>query len=319
MDTISLYYFSELSKDLHMTNTAERLYISQQTLSNHIKRLEDNLGVALFYRKPSLRLTYSGELLLDYAKTVLTQEKVLKDIISDVKGEERGIIRFGASAMRLSTCLPQILPIFSKHYPRVELRLINDVSANLEYLVLNDEIDFAIVTQESDNVKLKSTHLMEDLVYLCVSEELLDTYYGDKKDDLKEKAILGANIDDFSRLPFCMMSNQLGHKIQKAFEYACITPHVYITSSYTKICADICFKGLAAFFSSQMGLLSLGDQIPKNMNIFPFYSRDSRIIQSLNLIQPQNRYVPSYGKYFSSLLYDYFLQIETIQMSRVVR
>ena len=39
MDLVSLYYFQELSKDLNMTRTAQRLYISQQTLSNHIHRL----------------------------------------------------------------------------------------------------------------------------------------------------------------------------------------------------------------------------------------------------------------------------------------
>ena len=47
MDTQSLYYFSELAKDLHMTRTAERLFISQQTLSNHILRLEEYYGVRL--------------------------------------------------------------------------------------------------------------------------------------------------------------------------------------------------------------------------------------------------------------------------------
>ena len=48
MDTTSLYFFQELSKDLHMTRCAERLYISQQTLSNHIQRLEKELGCRLF-------------------------------------------------------------------------------------------------------------------------------------------------------------------------------------------------------------------------------------------------------------------------------
>ena len=41
MDLISLYYFSELAKDLHITRTANRLFISQQTLSNHIQRLDE--------------------------------------------------------------------------------------------------------------------------------------------------------------------------------------------------------------------------------------------------------------------------------------
>ena len=66
MDLISLYYFSELAKDLHMTRTANRLFISQQTLSNHIQRLEDYYGTKLFHRKPALPLP-------DYRRGVCTE------------------------------------------------------------------------------------------------------------------------------------------------------------------------------------------------------------------------------------------------------
>ena len=54
MNLISLYYFTELAKELHMTNTAQKLYITQQNLSQHIQRLEQYYGVELFYRKPKL-------------------------------------------------------------------------------------------------------------------------------------------------------------------------------------------------------------------------------------------------------------------------
>ena len=68
MDTLSLYYFSELAKDLHITRTANRLFISQQTLSNHIMRLEEYYGVKLLNRKPSLSLTSVSYTHLDVYK-----------------------------------------------------------------------------------------------------------------------------------------------------------------------------------------------------------------------------------------------------------
>ena len=71
MDITSLYYFSELAKDLHMTRTANRLFISQQTLSNHILRLEEYYGTQLFYRNPSLSLTSAGEFVLAFASIVI--------------------------------------------------------------------------------------------------------------------------------------------------------------------------------------------------------------------------------------------------------
>ena len=45
MDTISLYYFTEAAKDLNFTQTANRLFLSQQSLSNHISRLENHFGI----------------------------------------------------------------------------------------------------------------------------------------------------------------------------------------------------------------------------------------------------------------------------------
>ena len=60
MNIDSLYYFAELAKDLHITRTAERIHISQQTLSNHIIRLEEYYGVKLLNRHPKLSLTYAG-------------------------------------------------------------------------------------------------------------------------------------------------------------------------------------------------------------------------------------------------------------------
>ena len=68
MDTISLYYFTEAAKDLNFTQTANRLFLSQQNLSSHIARLESKCGCKLFQRKPKVQLTYEGELFLAYAK-----------------------------------------------------------------------------------------------------------------------------------------------------------------------------------------------------------------------------------------------------------
>ena len=61
LDTISLYYFTEAAKDLNFTQTANRLFLSQQNLSSHIARLESKCGCKLFQRKPKVQLTYEGE------------------------------------------------------------------------------------------------------------------------------------------------------------------------------------------------------------------------------------------------------------------
>ena len=145
MDTLSLYYFSELAKDLHITRTANRLFISQQTLSNHIMRLEEYYGVKLLNRKPSLSLTYAGEYVLSFAETMNRENANLMDILADIQKQKRGLILFGASTLRMSASLPDILPEFSSRYPNVEIRITDMNSKRLEQLILSGDLDLAIV------------------------------------------------------------------------------------------------------------------------------------------------------------------------------
>lgn len=318
MDLTSLYYFSELAKDLHMTRTASRLFISQQTLSNHIQRLEDYYGAKLFYRKPSLSLTTAGEFVLSFAELVMKEETNLKDILSDVEQQERGVLRFGGSTLRLNICLPAILPPFSARYPNVDVRITDTIASKLEPMVLDGTLDFAITLNGESHPKLVTDPLMDDHVYLCVADSLLEKYYGEESRALKEKSIHGADVKDFSRLPFCLFDNRMGRQVNQCFEDAGVSPRVYITSTYTQIGTTICFQRLAACFCSQLYLYSQRKEIPEDINIFPLYSKGEPLVQSLALIRMKNRYLSHYSKFFLEQIFQYFSDIERARMERIV-
>ena len=82
------------------------------------------------------------------------------------------------------------------------------ISSRLEPLVLDGSLDFAIVLSGTENPQLHSSHLIHDQLYLCVSDRCLRRYYGDDAEALKEKAENGAFVQDFEKLPFCMMTNR---------------------------------------------------------------------------------------------------------------
>lgn len=92
--------------------------------------------------------------------------------------------------------------------------------------------------------------LMLDPVYLCVSDDLLRQYYGEETDALKKKAIHGADVADFVKLPFCLHSNRLGARINEWFLEQGISPNTYLTSSSTLISLSLCIEKLAACFST---------------------------------------------------------------------
>ena len=300
-----------------MTRTANRLFLSQQTLSNHIQRLEDYYGTKLLHRKPTLSLTTAGEFVLGFADVVSKEEVNLKDILSDIAQQERGVLRFGASNLRLNMCLPAILPQFSARYPHVDIRITDAVTKQLEPLVLNDSLDFAITLNGEDHPRLVSHQLMDDQVYLCVADSLLQSCCGEAAQALKEKAIHGADVKDFAELPFCIFHNRMGRQINQCFEAANIAPRTYITSTYTQVGTTVCFQRLAACFISQMSLVSQQKDIPEDINIFPLHYKGQPLTQRLSLIRMKDRYLSHYSKFFLEQLFQYFDDVERVHMERI--
>jgi DNA-binding transcriptional LysR family regulator len=317
MDLISLYYFSELAKDLHMTRTASRLFISQQTLSNHIKRLEEDLGCELLERKPRLRLTMAGEATLYFAGLVTDGYTNLKDAIADITENECGILRIGGSNLRLNACLPKILPQFSSVYPNVEFRLTEANSVDLEPMIISGDIDFAMVMPMDEDPILETQHLLDEPTYLCVAESILKRYYGERSEEIKRNAMNGATVDQFSELPFCLNSSRLGKIVMKCFEDAAIVPKIYAMSSGTHISLSLCIQRSAACITSQMRLETHKDNLPPDINIFPFYSEGRPVTQPVRLIYRKDRYISRYARLFLDLLRQYFVNIGELHLEHM--
>ena len=319
MNLQSLSFFYELTKDLNMTRTAERLFISQQTLSNHILRLEEYYGIKLFTRGHRLILTDAGIYLRDFAASLLQQDKHIHDIFLDIKSQDGGFLRFGASTLRASGCLPTLLPQFSRKFPQVEIELINDNSDILQQRILKGELDLALCILTDDPPALKADLLLQDQIYLCIPDSLLEQYYPEHKEELKEKSRSGARLEDFSALPYFIMStaNRLSTAISKCFEEAGYAPRVYLRAKYVAPAVTICANALAACFMTQMQLLSAGSMLGDRVNVFPLLYKDHQLYHNLYLVRHKSRYFPKYAQYFSAILQEYFHSVNAMEMSHV--
>ena len=102
MNLRSLHYFLIAAEEMNFTKAAERLFISQQALSSHIKRLEDEYGVRLFERRPALHLTLEGEEMQFYARQILADEMRMRTVFSDIRESCRGKLKIGISRLRAS-------------------------------------------------------------------------------------------------------------------------------------------------------------------------------------------------------------------------
>lgn len=139
-----------------ITAAARRLFVSQPSLSQTVRLVEQELGTAVFeHGVTPPRLTYAGEKYLETARAMIAQEEKLNGILENIRNEERGRLRLGISIQRGMQLLPLVLPEFSRRYPDVQLLLEEYGSARLEKLVEEGAIDLALVTTEPAISSLK--------------------------------------------------------------------------------------------------------------------------------------------------------------------
>ena len=95
MNFRNLRYFLQAAQEKNISRAARTLYISQQSLSEHINKLEDELGVTLFERGQELKLTYAGERLYARAERICSLEQEIILETGEISGSRRGRLRLG--------------------------------------------------------------------------------------------------------------------------------------------------------------------------------------------------------------------------------
>jgi LysR family hydrogen peroxide-inducible transcriptional activator len=108
----------------NFTLAAERVYVTQPTLSMQIQKLEDELGVQIFNRtKKPIRLTKVGEQILIQARNIIAEAKRMDDIVAQEKGFIGGEFNLGIIPTVMPTLLPMFLNHFIKSYPKINLKI----------------------------------------------------------------------------------------------------------------------------------------------------------------------------------------------------
>jgi DNA-binding transcriptional LysR family regulator len=152
-----------------LTRAAERLNLSQPTISLQLKRLETFFGCRLIERTSrSFRLTGDGETVLGYGRRILAlSDEVVSRLTEPTVA---GTVRLGTPEDFATTHLPGVLAAFTRAHPNVGLEVTTDLTLNLLDRFREGEFDLVLVKREpigpSDGVRV----WREGLVWACVAE-----------------------------------------------------------------------------------------------------------------------------------------------------
>lgn len=160
MEFRQLEVFLTVAETKSFSKAAERLFLSQSTISSHIKNLETELKKTLIIRSTkSVRLTEEGQTLVFYIKRLLdTKEAALMAINSPTKA----YINLGASTIPSACLLPKLTSGFCKEHPQVSFFIRQSDSAGIMEKVLDGSVELGIVGQKADSSKCISLPFCSD-------------------------------------------------------------------------------------------------------------------------------------------------------------
>ncbi len=146
MTLTELKYIVALAQECHFGKAAERCFVSQPTLSVGVKKLEDELGIAIFERsKSSVRVTPLGHRIIEQAQKVLEEASGIKSIASEGKDQLSGPLRIGIIFTISPYLLPRIVPQIRQITPDMPLYVEENYTHILRQRLRLGELDAIIV------------------------------------------------------------------------------------------------------------------------------------------------------------------------------
>ena len=260
MNFLNLEYFLVVAEEQNITRAAQRLYISQQSLSNHIRRLEKDFDTKLFERTPTMSLTYSGKKLARAAEQILAIKRQVTVEIDDINHHHRGNIRVGISHTRGRVLLPDILPGFKKAYPYVELSVVEGNTVELCDRISHGEIDLMIDFAPIMVSDIITVPIMTERLFICIPKWIIKEHFPGLSSDMIAAKMAAAAVDDFIGYPFLMMTpgNQVRIMLDKLFVQEGLIPRIALETENIETLLALCIKGMGITFYPELFVRNLG-------------------------------------------------------------
>jgi LysR family hydrogen peroxide-inducible transcriptional activator len=146
-----LRYIVAVARERHFGRAAEASFVSQPTLSVAVKKLEEELGVALFERGPGeVTITPAGQKIVAQAQRVLEEAARIKDLAAAGRDPLAGPLRLGAIYTIGPYLLPKLIPILRRNAPAMQLHIQENFTHRLAEALKSGEVDVILIALPFD-------------------------------------------------------------------------------------------------------------------------------------------------------------------------
>lgn len=172
MEIQQLRYVLALAQELSFYKAAKKVFVTQPTLSQQIKKLEDELGVVLFERSPKwVQLTEAGERFLPHAQNILDGVDQIKTEFHQDQKTISGKLKIGFIPTIGPYLLPKIAPIIQKKAPDLKLELYEETTSVLIESLKVAKFDLGLVALPLEDPSVVAKELGKEEFYLALSKK----------------------------------------------------------------------------------------------------------------------------------------------------
>lgn len=159
-----------LAEEQNMRKAAERLFLSQPALSLRLQTIEKEWQTKLFLRsQKGLTPTPEGELVIEYAVSMLQQKEEVFEAIQSLTSKVHGTLKIACASIVGHNWLPKVLKDFVQTYPEAKISLLTGWSSEIVKSIYDGEAQIGIVRGQTD-WKGNKIHLFRDTLYLVDKE-----------------------------------------------------------------------------------------------------------------------------------------------------
>ncbi len=294
------HYILAIYEEGSFSKAAQRLYVSQPSLSASVKRIEDKISVPLFDRSTApVSLTEAGREYIRYALEIQEKERDFERFVSDYTNTLKGTVRIGGSSLFSSFMLPSMISAFNAVYPQVEFEIMEDSTKNLMEKLGLGTLDIIIDNAEIHSETLKPTVCKRETLLLAVPDtfpvnETLKKYRLRAKDIKAEKHLsekYNVSLSHFADCTFILLNpeNDTGRRANLLFKRHGLSPKIAFSLDQQVTAYNISRTGIGVSFVS--------DTLIKHMENEPhlhYYKlEDAEISRNIYFYRKNNHYLSS--------------------------
>ena len=173
MDVRQLKYFLSVVDNGSFSKAANKLHVAQPALSQHVRHMEQELGVMLLHRcAQGVNPTEAGDRLIVHARRIVAEFAEIGDNVRGSAETLQGIVRFGLPGTVSELLAVPLIESAKARYPEVRIRVVEAMSGYILDWLKRGEVDLAMIYSTTDPKGLTFHHGLSEEIYLFASPDL---------------------------------------------------------------------------------------------------------------------------------------------------